>query len=408
LQREIILAISIIDLPIDLGAEGRAILRDGFGASWSYLICESNDLHVDVVKEILALCSHPQKEALSLAIAKHSCEGRTVAACATPLCKEELRRSLMFLRRFEILGGQKNHAFSWHAKKFDAIDYGAIDDPIQKGKKVTLVYYADAKSYTIDAEHLQHVALDTELFEEINHHSVADAELNGSLMRYCISADIPVMSLANVLDGMSYHRRIKHFRKSRYILRAIAKSLGKLHGENIIHGSVHSHNVGKFGKRWKLRGLLGSVVTGELFSASRLGLHSPPEAFVLARCKANHEHHIAALAPSLVAEPTVDVWAFGKLMYEVLAGESLFKDFMEKDDNHHASKCILTWNDNHLGKVSRKLSSEGIAATGVDLILSCLCPLRSSRSLTMSDVLDHPFWTDENGLGTSVISHKPP
>ena len=163
--------------------------------------------------------------------------------------------------------------------------------------------------------------------------------------------------------------------------------------------------MGKFGKRWKLTGLPGSVGTGEQFDACRLGLHSPPEAFVFARCKANRERFIAVIAPSLEAEQTVDVWAFGKLMYEVLVGESLFGDFTEKDNNLRAPKCILTWNDNSLEKVSRKLSSSGMAATGVDLILCCLSPHRSARLQTMSDILDHPFWWEENGLGASVESN---
>jgi serine/threonine protein kinase len=311
----------------------------------------------------------------------------------------------MFLRRFEILGGKKKHAFSFHAKQFDAIDYGTNDNPIHHGKKVSLVCYVDDNSYMKYAEHLQVIAFETELFGELDHFTVSETESNTTIVSsllHCISADKPMTSLANVTDGMSHHRRVKHFRTSRKIMRGVAKALSKLHGGNIIHGSVHSHNVGKFGQRWKLIDLPGSVVTSELFAACRLGLHSPPEAFVLARCKTNHKRSIAVLAPSLVAEPTVDVWAFGKLLYEVLVGESLFKDFMENGSNINASKCILTWNDKRLGKVSGKLSSEGIAATGVDLILNCLSPLRSTRFQTMSDILDHPFWRDENGQCTSV------
>lgn len=312
----------------------------------------------------------------------------------------------MFLRRFEILGSQNdNFAFSWNRKRFDAIDYGKDDDPIQNGKKVSLVYYADAESYTKDAEHLQKMTLDTKLFEELDYFASLDVEADvestvpfGSLMLHCISADKPTAILADVIYGVSHRRRMKDFRKSRYILRGIAKALVALHGESIIHGSVHSRNVGKFGKRWKLTGLPGSVITGELFDACRLGLHSPPEAFVVARCKANRERSIVVLAPSLVAEQTVDVWAFGKLMYEVLVGESLFGDFTEKDSNPRTPKCILTWNDESLEKTSRKLSSNGMAATVVDLIFRCLSPHRSARPQTMSDVLDHPFWRDENSV----------
>lgn len=402
LQSDIILAISIVDLPIDLEVKSRAILRDGFGVSWSYLICESHDVHVAVVKKILALCSHPQKEALFLAAAKNTSDSRTVAACATPLCRDVLRRSLMFLRRFEVLGGQSaSLAFSLNTKRFDAIDYGTYDDPIENGKKVTLVYYADAESFTKDAEHLQKMTLDPKLFEELDYFASVDAEADvesnipfGSSLLHCISADKPTASLADVIYGVSHRRKIKDFRKSRYILRGIAKALDALHGQNVIHGSVHSRNVGKFGKRWKLTGLPGSVVTGEPFDACRLGSHSPPEAFVVARCKANRERSISVLAPSLVAERTVDVWAFGKLMYEVLVGELLFGDFTEKDRSMHVPKSILTWNDEGLDKISRRLSSDGIAATGVDLVSSCLSLHRSARPQTMSYILDHPFWND--------------
>jgi ankyrin repeat protein len=390
LQSEIILAISIIDLPIDLEVKECAILRDGFGASWSYLICESNDMHVGVVRQILELCSQPQKEALSLAIARGSSHDiKTVTECATPLCKDELRKSILFLGRFVILGNQRSHVYSWHAQKFDAID--SYSD-----EKVSLVCYEDAKSYTKDRELLQRIANDTELFEELNYHTVADTMY--------ISAKKTSTSLANVIEGMSHERRIKHFRTSRSILRGIAKSLSKLHRQGIIHGSLAIQNVGKFGKCWKLMDIPGSVAVNELFTACRLGLHSPPEAFITARCKINHERNIASIAPNLAAVPTVDVWAFGKLMYEVLVGESLFKIFSVEGSYLKSSMCIHAWNSYHLKKISRKLISEGINSSAVNLISSCLCPLLSERCKSMSDILDHPFWTDRNIPQSSAVS----
>ena len=387
LQSDIILAITIIDLPIDLEVKECAILRDGFGASWSYLICESNDMHVGVVRQILELCSQPQKEALSLAIARG--KRKTVTECATPLCKDELRKSILFLGRFVILGNQRTHVYSWYAQKFDAID--SYSD-----EKVSLVCYEDAKSYTKDRELLQRIANDTELFEELNFHTVGGAMY--------ISAKKTPTSLASVIEEMSHERRIKHFRTSRSILRGIAKSLSKLHGQGIIHGSLDIQNVGKFGKCWKLMDLPGSVAVNELFTACRVGLHSPPEAFITARCKINHERNIASIAPTLAADPTVDVWAFGKLMYEVLVGESLFKIFSVEGSYLKSSMCIHAWNGYHLKKISRKLISEGINSSGVNLISICLCPLLSERCKSMSDVLHHPFWSDKNVPRSSAVS----
>lgn len=391
LQSEIILSISIIDLPIDLEFKECAILRDGFGASWSYLICESNDIHVGVVRQILELCSQPQKEALSLAIARGSShERKTVTECATPLCKDELRKSILFLGRFVILGNQRTHVYSRHAHKFDAID--SVSD-----EQVSLVCYEDAESYTKDRELLQRIVNDTELFEELNHHHTVAGTMY-------ISAKKPSTSLPNVIEGMSHERRIKHFRTSRSILRGIAKSLSKLHGQGIIHGSLSIQNVGNFGKYWKLMDLPGSVAINEIFTACRLGVHSPPEAFITARCKTNHERNIASIAPTLAADPTVDVWAFGKLMYEVLVGESLFKIFSVESSFLKSSMCIHAWNDYHLKKISKKIISEGINSSGVNLILICLFPLLSERCKSMSDILNHPFWTDRNVPRSSAVS----
>jgi len=414
-QYEIILAIAIIDLPIDLGATEGAIMRNGFGASWWYLLFESDDMNVGVVREILLLCSYPQKVALCLTQAGERHDSRIPATSATPQCKLELRRSLRFFGRFEFVGGEKkNQVFSRYVQKFDAIDYGTHEAPIQDGKKVSLVCYTDAKVYSREAEHLQCSALDTELFEELSHFHVGEIEANvptGVSIQYCVAAHKSNLSLASVVAGMTNYHGYRsdftilgrYFGKSRSIMRQIAKALCKLHAKNIIHGQVDSTHMGKFGERWKITGLPGSVVRGEQFVTSRLGLHSPPEAYVLAHSKHSDELNLASLAPSLKAEPTVDIWAFGKLMYEVLVGESLFMVFSERDDCIHASKYILKWNEAHLRKVSTKLSEERIGLMGVDLILRCLCPIKSARIRSMLDILQHPFWRDDKAFNLSSV-----
>ncbi|KAL3761435.1 hypothetical protein ACHAWU_007394 [Discostella pseudostelligera] len=424
LQHEVILAISIIDLPIDLGAvNGDAVLREGFGASWWYLLCESNDEYVGVVQDILSLCSYPQKVALCLAkklggIDKEDgSRSRTVVSCATPRCEQELRKRCLFWNRFEIVGEATTKSHAWNVQKFDAIDHGGTeyDDPIvpNGGKRVSLFCYTDSKAYRKDVEHLilHNRTLDSKQFEELNHLAKErddgdgvddvgdDSPPHGISYQYCVATDDPRKTLANVIAQMADYDRMKYLRKSRHLLHGISKSLHTMHTNNIIHGCIDSTTIGKFGSTtWKITGLIGSVVAGDHFPASRLGLHSPPEAFVVMRDKIDHERKFASVAQSLVAEPTVDVWAFGKLLYEVLAGESLFRLFLQKkmqnNKYHHedASKCILKWSDDrHLPKVTKKLLSIGISTNGVELISKCLCG-KDIRAISMKEVVDHPFW----------------
>merc|ERR1712086_608694 len=93
----------------------------------------------------------------------------------------------------------------------------------------------------------------------------------------------------------------RYLGKSRSIMRRIAKALHKLHSANIVHGKMDSRHIGKFGDRWKITGLPGSVVAGGRFGISRLGLHSPPEAYVFAHSTRSDELGRALLAPLLTA-----------------------------------------------------------------------------------------------------------
>lgn len=331
------------------------------------------------------------------------------ATCATPCCKTELSKSLRFFGRFEFVGERKSHVSSRHVHQFDAIDYGPRENPMANGNKVSLFCYTDEKVYSRDARHLQRSALDPDLFEELSHCSVAGMEANiPSSVSHCVSANKSSMSLANVVAEMQRKHRYRaditsrgrYLGKSRSIMRQIAKALSQLHSNNIVHGFVDSIHIGKFGGRWKLSGLPGSVVRGDNFTTSRLGLHSPPEAFVLMHSKDTSEK-IAALAPSLEADPAVDIWAYGKLLYEVLTGETLFMTFSEDSNQFSALKCIQTWSDGNLSTVSDKLAEEGISSTGVDLISCCLCPISSARPRSMLDIIRHPFWRDKNAFNLS-------
>lgn len=395
LQREVILALAIIDLPIDLGAKEEAIVRNGYGASWWFLLCESNDHYLDIVKEILSLCSHPQKMALCLARVGPDGENRTAVASATPRCKMELMKSLRFLGRFEFIGSDTTgNASSQTTQQFVVIDYGSHDNLTENGKKASLKCFNNAEEFSREAKHLHQVSLNPRLFEELNYFSVTEQEANapqGIRIKYCVSVNTSKMSLARVVAGMPKDHKYRsdmnllsrYFGKAKSILHLIAEALGELHNAGIAHGNIDSHHIGKFGEDWKVTGILGSAVNGERFASARLGLHSPPETF-------------QSCSPLLSADPTVDVWSFGKLMYEVLVGESIFKPFSEEEDTHLLSKLVSGWNDNHLAIIATQLFDARIGAVGIDLISRCLRPVKKERPRSMQVVLQHPFWNDKN------------
>ena len=401
LQREIILAIAIVDLPIDLGAKEEVIHRNGFGASWWFLLCESNDQFVDIVAEILALCSHQQKMALCLT----SAEGReddTAIAYATPLCKATLRKGLRFLGRFEFTGGpQISSSSSREVQKFNALDYG--NNASNEVKKVSLVCFGSNDVYAREAKHLNESKLDFKFYEELRYFAIGDENVadipSGLKLRHCVAVTKSKLSLSRVVAGMprnhGYRADLnllrKYYGKVKSILFRVGEGICKLHVSNIIHGQIDSRSIMKFGDKWKITGLCGSVVRGGLFPKTRIGSHSPPEFFV---AQLNESASTSKKSAIVVANPSIDIWAFGKLMFEAFVGESIFASFVENDDEELEFGFIAGWSNRHIEVVTKLLTESGIGDLGLDLVCSCL-QLEPSRSKSMTKILRHDFWKEK-------------
>jgi hypothetical protein len=148
--REVLLAMVLVDLPFDLDDiefHGRG-LRDGFGASWVFLTCECDDAYVDVVDEVLSLCSYPQSRELCF------CDvgsGETLLARATPKCRMVLQRSLRFLGRFEFVSAQAVETKDFRV--FDAIDFGPKAMPLPEGKRVSLKCYMEQELFELEVRY---------------------------------------------------------------------------------------------------------------------------------------------------------------------------------------------------------------------------------------------------------------
>ncbi len=160
-QEEIIMAIALLDLPIDLDATDNLkedSNRAEFGGSWWYLNCECDDEYAKIVGEILEICNYKQKQALCFA---KNDKGRSLLRRATPKCKKELRKALRFDGRYEFVGNRSTNAGD-SPKNFEALDFGNDEDPIPDGQKVTLLCYSNEMKFASEVSlylHLVHLSL---------------------------------------------------------------------------------------------------------------------------------------------------------------------------------------------------------------------------------------------------------
>jgi len=177
--REVIMAIALVDLPIDLDATGEDSLkvRDGYGASWWYLTCDCDDAYVDIVKEMMAICTYPQKRKLCLlnegSITRMRNRkskrgdssdggGTSLIKRASPRCKLELRKALRFAGRYEFTGNSVSSSSSVEeeSKVFEVLDFGSANEPIEDGRIAHLKYYAQAETYENHTEVLKSLTMD--------------------------------------------------------------------------------------------------------------------------------------------------------------------------------------------------------------------------------------------------------
>jgi hypothetical protein len=245
---------------------------------------------------------------------------------------------------------------------------------------------------------LQEAQLDPAMVEEI----LIFAVHNGGLMsdeagtlQHCISIEQPDLTLAGVLQGMlrskecqiDFEVRRRYADKIFSVLRVIAKALNHLHAMGLVHGSVCLENCGKFKEKWKLTGMLGSQRIHSFVNPRRLYHSAPPEAITL-RDSRNVE-----IRNDLLADPSQDVWGFGKVAYDVLVGDPLiaFGDEEDVETKQTALNVLCQWDDENIDRVCQQLARVGVSDEGIDLLSHCLAA-DPDRRPPMEAVLQHPCW----------------
>eukprot|EP00525_Craspedostauros_australis_P009584 CAMPEP_0198134106 /NCGR_PEP_ID=MMETSP1442-20131203/59909_1 /TAXON_ID= /ORGANISM="Craspedostauros australis, Strain CCMP3328" /LENGTH=371 /DNA_ID=CAMNT_0043795245 /DNA_START=109 /DNA_END=1225 /DNA_ORIENTATION=+ len=345
--------------------------------------------------------------------------------------------SLRFVGRFEFIGSSAIASDPTSGLKiFDALDFGASDDDMHnEGKRVLLSCYSQQQPFIEKTQSMNMVQLDSTFVEEvltftvnenpdqdaINEHGPAGLyvrgggppftvnenpdHLSGRPSQYCMSLERPTLTLDGVVSGMmtnsAYQQdqslRNKYSAKVAAVLRLIAKSLRHLHSNGVVHGDLCAEKCGKFDDGWKLMGRLEVQQVGSTF-VHMGGTAIPPEAIgeVDSGVVVDTDSIPVAITQQNEVSPSIDVWGFGKLAYEVFVGKNLvdFDDIRNPSNDVVGLLELMEWNEDNLRMVFEDLLDVGIPESGADLIASCLLPAASSRPGSMDEVLDNPFWKD--------------
>merc|ERR1712021_323567 len=117
------------------------------------------------------------------------------------------------------------------------------------------------------------------------HHTVQHAAYSEAMAEpgYCITMEGADTTAENLMLDMRKQKK----RFPTKALKRVGISLLHLHEHGLVHGDFGTHNIGKFGSRWKMLGVGGSIPLGRPTDPSR-GFYHPPEAIRLEQRKGSN------------------------------------------------------------------------------------------------------------------------
>lgn len=438
------------DLPIDVDEKVRAQLLP-HNYSWNHIVSNTDDMYHQVITKILQQCTQPQVLALAHV---EGADGKIALASATPVCKHELRIMLRLFNTLEVVNQRpaytnpisdtqifyalrydppatQSSAFTiLHEEKKDQAlgDYiedwddtsvisstskqsmrstlsgrsqASIDDKlrhIRKEKGQQVIAKLTSRSDIVERElkvrkdyHLSRHYVPAVISV---HHTVQHAAYSEAMAEpgYCITMEGADTTAENLLLDM--RRAGKPFPVK--ALKRIGIALLHMHEHGLVHCDFGTHNIGKFGGRWKLLGVGGSVPIGKPTNPNR-GFYHPPESIVVENKRvALGKKSTTAVVVSIPARTTYDIWAFGVVMYEAIAGIPLTPYACRGKRAMSSSEVgkIGQWDDHSLKKAIKNVP-DGVSSIK-SLVKGLLHYNPENRYRTMRQVLEHPFFTDQS------------
>jgi serine/threonine protein kinase/ankyrin repeat protein len=437
------------DLPIDLSEKVRAQLIPHH-YSWNHIVSNCDDLYHEVVTKILQACTQPQVLALAHV---EGPDGKIALASATPVCKHEMRVMLRLFNTLEVVNqrpaytnpmsdtqifyalrydspAQTNGAYTvLHDEKKDSggdNDYvedfddqshvsavsrhsfrstltsrsqQTIEDKLrhirnEKGQQVIakLTSRSDVVERELKVRKDYHLSRHYVPAIISVHHTVQHAAYSEAMAEpgYCITMEGADTTAENLMLDLRKSGKVFPTKA----LKRIGISLLHMHEHGIIHGDFGTHNIGKFGSRWKLLGVGGAVPIGESTAPER-GFYHPPEAILVeSKWTTIGKRSVSAEPVSIAAQPTYDIWAFGVVLYEAIAGVPLspYACRGKRPMTDAEIAKIGTWDDNSARKAVKNVEDEAAR----DILKQLLHHDPTHRMASMRMVLEHPFFSGGN------------
>ena len=449
------------DLPIDMKEKVRAQLVPHH-YSWNHVVSNTDDLYHQVVTKILQSCTQPQVLALAHV---EGPDGKIALAAATPVCKHEMRVMLRLFNTLEVVNQrpaytnpvsdtQIFYALRYdpppqtsgqytvlHEEKKDNGESDYLEDFDDQSQVSGISRYSMRSTLTSRSQHtiedkLRHIRKEkgqqviakltsrSEVVErELKtrkdyhlsrhyvpaiisvHHTVQHAAYSEAMAEpgYCITMEGADTTAENLM--LDLRKAGKQFPGK--ALKRIGISLLHMHEHGIIHGDFGTHNIGKFGSRWKLLGVGGSVPIGGETNPSR-GFYHPPESIVVeSKRVAIGKKQGGAVVVPIEAHPTYDIWAYGVVVYEAVAGVPLAPYACRGKRSMTQSEVgkIGMWDESSLRKALKNVDGE----SAYDLLHDLLHYDPEQRLSSMRLVLEHPFFTGGDlPSKRDSVDHKSP
>ena len=437
------------DMPINMKEKIRAQLLPHH-YSWNHIVSNTDDLYHQVITKVLQSCTQPQVLALAHV---EGPDGKIALAAATPICKHELRVMLRLFNTLKVVnqrpaytnplsdtqifyalryeppkdqsgqftvlhedkndGGENDYVEDWDdSSQTSAVSRNSIRSTLssrsqqtiedklrfirkEKGQQVIakLTSRSDVVERELKVRKEHHLSRHYVPAVISVHHTVQHAAYSEAMAEpgYCITMEGADTTAENLMLDM--RKSGKQFPVK--ALKRIGISLLHMHEHGLIHCDFGTHNIGKFGSRWKLLGVGGSVPIGEPTDPNR-GFYHPPESIVVENKRVPiGKKTITACVVAIPAKTTYDIWAFGVVVYEAIAGVPLSPYACRGKRAMSSSEVgkIGLWDDLSVRKALRHIAEDEAAR---DLLKKLLHHDPEQRFRSMRDVLAHPFFTGGN------------
>jgi serine/threonine protein kinase len=195
---------------------------------------------------------------------------------------------------------------------------------------------------------------------------------SGMLMKHYLRGDLYDFSRQQKLTNLC----------ARYVMKRVLKALEFLHDLGYAHRDVKLENIFLDHSNPFPKSYLGDF---------ELTTRCPRDTFLQGPVGTVRTHAPELFAPDAQYTESVDMWAFGVSVYEVLTGKAFF-DYDEKNEWDFSHKVCAV--DQHVERLRAELTEAGASRDAIHLVLSLLRVHPSDR-LTAKAALMHPFFTHQ-------------